>query len=213
MKYNTGIDFIQASGGNILDVHHAEFEPVASPTLPSGTVWYEPTDGQTEYFAYQGSSGLFSARTADGLSYYENTTLQEIAPGPIDVIWDTALIDDIGYTFLSSGGDGIIIGASGLYKMTYHVQFVNNTGGGSADTTLQALLTLNDDIIPDSFMATYLPNQSNGGENYITGAIMRMLGPGHEIKLQVDFLGGGLSSVDVSDAYLEMEFIRREEFI
>ncbi len=222
MRYNTGIDFIQASGGNVIDVRHVEFEPVESPTLPSGTVWYEPTDGQTDYFAYQGSSGSFSMRTAEGISYYENTTLQQLSTsGPIDVTWDKALIQDnndntdtrASYTFLSSAGDGIIIAASGLYKMTYHVQFINNTGGGASDASLQAQLTLNDVIMPDSVMSTYLPNQANGSENYITGAILRMLGPGHEIKFQADFLGGTLSDVDVSDAYLEMEWIRREEFV
>ena len=56
MRYNTSLDFIQPSGGNIVQAHRVGFDPQgigvkpagSSPTLPSGSLWIRPNDGQAE---------------------------------------------------------------------------------------------------------------------------------------------------------------------
>lgn len=211
MRLNTSVDFVQPSGGNTLDVHHIEFEPTNPPDLPSGSLWYQPEDEQSEKFAYQGTSGIFEISTAEGIGYYENTTPQEMNPGPYTIQWDRALINDTGFSFLSSDSESIIIPISALYKLTYHVQFINNTGGGASDTSLQARFMLNGVGIAGTLMAAYLPNQQNGGETRIGCYSMGIFDPGDEISIEVDYIGTILSSVDVSNSYLEIEFIRKEE--
>ena len=177
--------------------------------LPSGSLWYRSAEEQVERLAYQGTSGIFQVKTAEGIGYYENTTLQEMNPGPYTVQWDRALFDDEGFTFLSSDSESIILPIQGLYKINYHVQFINNTGGGASDTSLQARFMHNGSGMMGTLMSTYMPIQQNGGECSIACYGMIQADVGDELQVEVDFLGGTLSSVDVSNSYLEVEFIRK----
>ena len=208
MRHNTGIDFVQPSGGDLLHIHHVLLESEESPTLPSGSLWYEPTDGQVETLTYQGASGVFGVKTVQGLGYYENTDLQEMNPGPYIIQWTRALVEDNIVTFLAANDEDIILSVGGLYKLTYHIQFINNTGGNN-DTTLQARVLQNGVGVDGTLMASYLPTGGSGGETKLSCYTMVVAQLGDTISLEVDFLDSVLSSVDVSTSYLEVEFIRK----
>ena len=181
-------------------------------TTPSGTLYYEPEEEQIERLTCRGSSGVLQIRDVEGIGYYESTTLQEIAPGPYTIQWDRALVDDGGFTFLSSDSESIILPIDGLYKLTYHVNFMNNSAGGASDASMQAQLRHNGSGILGSIMSAYVPTIANGRDTNISCYFMAIARAGDEIQLEVDFTGGtSLIAIDVEDAYLEVEFIRRGE--
>ncbi len=211
----------------LLDISQAEgcFSYSLTPSAfdaASGTLWYRPEGEQAEGMAYEGSSissepikFASQIQNVDGIVYYENTTLQEMAPGPLTVQWDQALVNDAGsstssaYVFLAADDEAMVLAIEGLYRVNYHMQFVNNAGGNS-DGTIQSKLILNGSGLNGSLMSAYMPSQANGGEAYTCCYYMMTAHAGDELRLEVDFYQGtSMSTVDVSNSYIEIEFIRR----
>ena len=206
MRWNADANFVQPSGGNILNVDHVLFVPQAeNPLLPSGGMWMRANDGQVERLTVKGTSGVLECRNAEGFAFYSTTTTQDISAGPITIGSYTTIIEDERFINLSS--DTVIIHVSGLHRLSYTVTYLNGTGGGAADGTVNAQILINGIKLVGSEMSAYIPIVSDGGQCLTVFYGMAILNVGDEIQIRADQLQS-LGTLDVVSAILNVELIR-----
>ncbi|MHA2063081.1 MAG: hypothetical protein ACXABY_01750 [Candidatus Thorarchaeota archaeon] len=141
---NTDIEFTSPSGGILQDVDRIEFIPLGdgflpdgdSPNLPSGSLWLRPNDGQVERLNYQGTSGIFDVRNAEGCAVYTTTTLQASLTGRVD--FETTVLEDSQFITKETPSDfgTFRIQVGGLWRITYSLRF--DTPGAGSDGTMRA---------------------------------------------------------------------------
>ncbi len=211
MRFNTAIDFIQASGGNIDHIHHTKLLPLGSdfqpegtsPTLPSGSIWFRPNEGQAERLEYQGEDTKFQIRPGEGVANYLVTTTQAL---PLDFTFDETLIEDSRFVTLGAGlglggGDIIEFHVSGIYRITTSVR-ASNAGSDGAFTTSIADLDGSSSFLRGQ---NYIPSSSDGGNSHVFTSNVILLKEG--ARLQPHILGVGPTVVLEAYSFM-VEFIR-----
>ena len=195
MRYNTSIDFIQPSGGNLDHVNHVKLLSLgdglkpegSSPVLPKGnkgggSVWFRPNDGQMEHLEYQGEDTLFQTRVAEGYAAY--TSDYATRSTPLDVDGTTRVIMTINSIILQdshffsnrfvSGGD-IICHVSGLYRVSCSFRCDNTGGDGELTLSMQV------NGVDVTVGKTYVASSSDGGGCHVSLNFVGKLIPNDEI--------------------------------
>ena len=221
MRTNAPIDFIQPSGGDVLEVHHAEFEPIdPTPTLPSGSVWLEPNDEllranetRVERLRYQTSSGIQEAKIDEGYCQYTNTL------GLIPTITSTpslyatnvsGFVDRKFYDEVEKDKEEFVVKTSGLYRVTYSFETVNISAGGNNDGVNQWRCLRNNVEIPQSITHYY-----QYGSNSVAHALksfLVILDVDDVLSVEFDIVAGGGNGYEVTafnNAFVMLEFIKR----
>ena len=225
MKINSNIDFIQTSGGNVLDAHHLEFEsliPEPSPAsdtpnvLPSGSIWFDPNNlelraGEThvERFKYQTVSGVREIRIDEGYSAHNRTsTLAMGTPPEAYTVNFDEFMDD---KFYDQSGTDFTIQASGLYRITYNINIQNSSGGGNNDgTNLIECLRNGVTIIQSHGIYYQFSSTSTAG---ISHSFLTTLDVDDVLTFPFSVVNGGGNSYDwigLPDN-INIEFIRRSD--
>lgn len=204
---NTDITSTVSSGIDGNSVSHVLFVPQAvDPVLPSGSVWLRPNDGQVERLVIQGTSGILEIRNAEGFAFYHSTTSQSIASTSVIISGYTTIVEDSAFINLT-GGNTVIAHISGLYRLSYTVTYLNATGGGQSDGTVNAQILINGTKLDGSEMSAYIPLVADGGQCSTVFYGMAILNRGDQIQIQADQLQS-IGTLDVVSAILYVEFIR-----
>jgi len=209
---NTNIDFTSPSGGILQDIDHIEFIPSGqgflpdgdSPNLPSGGLWLRPNDGQVERLNYQGTSGIFGARNAEGCAVYTTDQLQGFGGGAVG--FETVVLEDSQFINQESSGT-FKIQIQGLWRVTYAASFLSTEAGsrGTMRGTLTQVAPVRTNFVSticENFVAT--PGDQGGGCVYANCVVL--FPRGAIVGLQVLALGGAQTTL--VEAMLTFELIR-----
>ncbi len=215
LRHDSSINFIQPSGGNILETHHAEFESLTpTPSLPSGGVWFDPNDialrageTRTERLKYQTVSGVREVRVDEGYTAQHRTALLNMGSPPeeYNATFD-AIMDD---KFYDQSGTDFTIQVSGLYRVSYTIDIQNDSGGGNNDGVNQIRVLRNGVDIPQSASRYFQDGSTtNAGTSK---SFLVALDVDDILTFEFSIIGGGGNSyvwAGVADN-LNIEFIRR----
>ena len=214
MKLDSNINFIQPSGGNILETHHAEFESLNPPSLPSGSVWFDPNDialrageTRTERLKYQTVSGVREIRVDEGYTAQHRTALLAMGTPPEDY---TANVDEfMDDKFYDQSGTDFTIQASGLYRVSYTIDIENDSGGGNNDGVNQIRVLRNGVGIPQSESRYYQDGATSTAG--VSKSFLIALDVDDVLTFEFDVIDGGGNSYNWIGALdnLNIEFIRR----
>lgn len=215
-QVNSPIDFIAPSGGNIIDCHSLRFLPtLETPTLPSGSIWMKPNDGQLERFLYQGTSGIFEIRDTEGHGSYTirgddttdisigaTPTLLELGPEGAESVdrLDRYIYyqedDFVTSSWVIGGTTQFTVKVSGLYKIAYSMPFHNTTGGGNNDGVLESSMQLDGTNMSGSVVRQYLW-LTGGGQRTCTmsAEFFAILLPYQTMELTVRLYNGNVSTI------------------
>jgi len=91
--------------------------------------------------------------------------------------------------------------------LSYTVTYLNGTGGGGSDGTVNAEILINGTKLTGSEMSAYVPVGSDGGRCSTVFYGMAILNRGDRIQIQADQLQS-LGTLDVVSAILNIELIR-----
>ncbi len=207
MKFNTAVDFIQTSGGNVDHVHHAKLLPLgddflpegSSPTLPSGSIWFRPNNGQAERLQYQGEDTTFQIRAGEGIANYIVNKTQDL---PLDFTFDETLIEDSRF-FTLINDEEVMFHVSGIYRITMSVRGDNTDNDGDILTWVSR----EPDGVGFFLRGTnYAASNGDDGGGHVFWSNIVYMQRGESIQPHV--LGGGGSSIDLEVCSLIVEFIR-----
>ncbi len=221
MRVNSEIDFIQASGGNMLETHHIEFETVAEePTTPSGSVWFDPNDDlaranetRTEHLKYQTASGIRELRIDEGLSAYHFvpvffTTFPLSIPGNFGMNF-SGIVDN---KFYDQFDDTFAVKASGLYRISYQLAIRNLSSGGNNDGVNAVRCLRNGVEIPQSVAHYYQDGSTSvaqASKTFLTNLDLE-----DSIVFEWSIIAAGGNSYDwisPTSTFICFEFIRRTD--
>jgi len=210
ININSSLDFIQPSGGNIDHVHNIKLLPLGdgskpqgtSPTLPSGSVWLRPNDGQAERLEYQGRDSQFQIRPTEGYAHYLTVVPRVITP-PQDVIFDQTIIEDTRFFSLDSSDKvHITVHVSGLYRISGAFRVINNI---SARVLIELSITKNDSISIGE-AKNFGPSTGDGGGAHVSINVIAKLDVGDLIHFLFD--ASGFDTTTLHEGNTVMEFIR-----
>lgn len=208
---NTDIDFTSPSGGILQDIDHVEFIPLGSgflpdgdsPDLPSGSLWLRSNDGQLERLNYQGTSGIFDARNAEGYAVYTTTTLQASINGTVD--FETVVVEDSQF-ITQEATDAFRIQVQGLWRVTYAARF--DTPGGGSQGTMSATLTqtVPARVLSNTRCGSFVASNSDQGGGCVYANAIILFPRGAFVDLLVFPLDAADS--DLVEAMITFELIR-----
>lgn len=221
MKINSSINFIQPSGGNVLEAHHIEFATVATtPSLPSGSIWFEPNDDipranelRTERFRYQTVSGIRQIRIDEGYCSYGGADGtggdlgQEMPPQSTYTVTFSGLVDS---KFYDQFEDDVTIKVSGLYRIAYNFYIQNDSSGGNNDGVNQIRCLRNGVEIPSSVIHYY--QHSANSNSFASKSFLTTLDVDDIINFEFDIIAGGGNRYTIQNSItvkFNIEFIRR----
>ena len=223
MRYNTGLEFTQPSGGNVDHMNHAGMitlatelgrKPVGtSPSLPSGSVWLrdnEDVPRRAERLEYQGEDTQFQTRTVEGYAAYINLRGWAGSTGVtaigLRIQWPLhGLIVEDTYFFTLEEVDvraKVFINMSGLYKISCCTNFVTES---SSSTT--GFLTMRRNEIDVTSSSTVISADGDGGGGHVCINFVGPLDEGDDIE----FFAGKQSTggtIFLHGACSTFEFIR-----
>ncbi len=241
MKVNSNIDFIQASGGNVLETHHMEFEtrrgadPGAQAhgfILPSGSLWFHPNDDlaragetRTEHLRYQHASGIApdpsKGLTDKVLRIDEGYAAYGVHLGPASSArampsvpnnFDPNMSGMVDNKFYDHFDDTFAVKASGLYRISYQFTVRNKSSGGNNDGVNQVRVLRNGVEISQSVARYYQSGSTSVA--LVSKTFLTNLDLEDSIIFEWDIINGGGNSYDWSSpntSFICFEFIRRTD--